>query len=138
MIGDGALTGGMALEAINHAGYLPKTNLLVEMLIDRFEKMSYRMMNKQGSLIAEGENFNDDAACAVCLDGTSDNTNAIIFCDSCNVAVHQECYGVPYVPEGQYLCRKCLHLPSKDREHLHCCHNDNNPHVLRWSLTHVQ
>lgn len=29
VIGDGALTGGMALEAINHAGYLPKTNLLV-------------------------------------------------------------------------------------------------------------
>ena len=29
VIGDGSLTGGMALEAINHAGHLPKTNLLV-------------------------------------------------------------------------------------------------------------
>ena len=29
VIGDGALTGGMALEAINHAGHLPKTNLVV-------------------------------------------------------------------------------------------------------------
>jgi 1-deoxy-D-xylulose-5-phosphate synthase len=29
IIGDGALTGGMALEAINHAGHLPNTNLLV-------------------------------------------------------------------------------------------------------------
>ncbi|HEY9673471.1 MAG TPA: 1-deoxy-D-xylulose-5-phosphate synthase [Waterburya sp.] len=29
VIGDGALTGGMALEAINHAGHLPHTNLLV-------------------------------------------------------------------------------------------------------------
>ena len=29
IIGDGALTGGMALEAINHAGHLPKTNMLV-------------------------------------------------------------------------------------------------------------
>ncbi len=29
VIGDGALTGGMALEAINHAGHLPKTKLLV-------------------------------------------------------------------------------------------------------------
>ncbi|XGB43151.1 MAG: 1-deoxy-D-xylulose-5-phosphate synthase [Nodosilinea sp. LVE1205-7] len=29
IIGDGALTGGMALEAINHAGHLPHTNLLV-------------------------------------------------------------------------------------------------------------
>ncbi|MGD1858465.1 MAG: 1-deoxy-D-xylulose-5-phosphate synthase [Leptolyngbyaceae cyanobacterium] len=29
IIGDGALTGGMALEAINHAGHLPNTRLLV-------------------------------------------------------------------------------------------------------------
>jgi 1-deoxy-D-xylulose-5-phosphate synthase len=29
VIGDGALTGGMALEAINHAGHLPHTRLLV-------------------------------------------------------------------------------------------------------------
>jgi 1-deoxy-D-xylulose-5-phosphate synthase len=29
IIGDGALTGGMALEAINHAGHLPHTNLMV-------------------------------------------------------------------------------------------------------------
>lgn len=29
IIGDGALTGGMALEAINHAGHLPNTNLMV-------------------------------------------------------------------------------------------------------------
>ena len=27
IIGDGALTGGMALEAINHAGHMPNTNL---------------------------------------------------------------------------------------------------------------
>ncbi|MGL5081543.1 MAG: 1-deoxy-D-xylulose-5-phosphate synthase [Microcoleaceae cyanobacterium] len=29
VIGDGALTGGMALEAINHSGHLPHTNLMV-------------------------------------------------------------------------------------------------------------
>ncbi len=29
VIGDGALTGGMALEAINHAGHLPQTSLMV-------------------------------------------------------------------------------------------------------------
>ena len=29
VIGDGALTGGMALEAINHAGHLPHTNIMV-------------------------------------------------------------------------------------------------------------
>lgn len=51
IIGDGALTGGMALEAINHAGHLPKTNLVVvlndnEMSISRNVGAISRYLNK--------------------------------------------------------------------------------------------
>lgn len=31
----------------------------------------------------------------------------MVFCDSCNICVHQACYGITAIPSGSWLCRTC-------------------------------
>lgn len=36
----------------------------------------------------------EDSTCAICDDSEGENTNAIVFCDGCNLAVHQGLCGL--------------------------------------------
>lgn len=91
----------------------PITIDTLELLIDRLEKESYFQAASNGQAVSI---VDEDAICCICMDGECQNTNVILFCDMCNLAVHQDCYGVPYIPEGQWLCRRCLQSPSKPVE----------------------
>ncbi|XP_065801652.1 bromodomain-containing protein 1 isoform X3 [Muntiacus reevesi] len=88
-----------------------------EFLMDRFEKASHCEKQKQGEQQCL---IDEDAVCCVCMDGECQNSNAILFCDLCNLAVHQECYGVPYIPEGQWLCRHCLQSRARPADCVLC------------------
>uniref|UniRef100_A0A8C7TTK2 Bromodomain containing 1b n=1 Tax=Oncorhynchus mykiss TaxID=8022 RepID=A0A8C7TTK2_ONCMY len=90
---------------------------LFEFLMDRFEKESF--FDSQGRSDPQSL-IDEDAVCCICMDGDGQDSNVILFCDSCNMAVHQECYGVPYIPEGQWLCRHCLQCPSRPAECVFC------------------
>uniref|UniRef100_A0A1Y1KCC8 Peregrin n=1 Tax=Photinus pyralis TaxID=7054 RepID=A0A1Y1KCC8_PHOPY len=91
-------------------GLAPVSVDSLELLMDRLEKESYFQAAVNGQT---GSVVDDDAVCCICMDGECQNTNVILFCDMCNLAVHQDCYGVPYIPEGQWLCRRCLQSPSR-------------------------
>ena len=88
-----------------------------EILMDRLEKEcvfeSQTFTDGDDNSGKNMYNIDENAVCCICNDGECHNTNAILFCDMCNLAVHQECYGVPYIPEGQWLCRRCIESPSR-------------------------
>ncbi|GAM83381.1 hypothetical protein ANO11243_013690 [Dothideomycetidae sp. 11243] len=77
-----------------------------------------------------------DSKCAICDDGDCENANAIIFCDGCDLAVHQECYGVPFIPEGQWFCRKCKEIGRGTPTCIFCPNIEGafkQTNTLRWS-----
>lgn len=61
--------------------------------------------------------------CCVCADDTGYSNNLLVYCDGCDVAVHQGCYGIISVPEGDWFCRRCEFIQKnsvKDSKQV-CC-----------------
>lgn len=88
---------------------------LYELIMDRLEK-EYYFLQMHALLRAEepgdGEDAND-RPCNICGEKETANDNFLVFCDGCDIAVHQACYGIPYIPEDSWLCRTCLLAPSR-------------------------
>ena len=73
---------------------------LFETIIDRLEKESfYEQAQRERALASLNLLREEDVVCCVCLNGDSEDANQIVFCDGCNMAVHQSCYGVETIPE---------------------------------------
>ena len=51
--------------------------------------------------------MSDDTVCHACGREDSDGDNLILLCDGCDGAVHQKCYGVAHVPDGDWFCARC-------------------------------
>eukprot|EP01128_Nolandella_sp_AFSM9_P004415 TRINITY_DN1978_c0_g1_i2.p1 TRINITY_DN1978_c0_g1~~TRINITY_DN1978_c0_g1_i2.p1 ORF type:complete len:858 (+),score=164.17 TRINITY_DN1978_c0_g1_i2:68-2575(+) len=83
-----------------------------ERVMDRLEKEAFLHAERTSQMIAlEGDiddhEFIEESDCCVCQEGLSEDTNQIIFCDGCDIAVHQCCYGVSVIPEGEWYCDLC-------------------------------
>ncbi|TBU08196.1 bromodomain-containing protein [Hamiltosporidium magnivora] len=80
---------------------------IFELIMDRLEKEWFFF---QQNLVNKVYVPTEYAAhvCNICGKSDSKVGNDTIFCDGCDICVHQECYGLPYIPEGTWLCRLCL------------------------------
>ena len=71
---------------------------------------------EQASDKGSGSDEEDEEVCAICSKPDSEPPNEIVFCDNCDMPVHQECYGLAEVPEGDWLCRNCSQEDASSTE----------------------
>ncbi|KAI5127719.1 bromodomain and PHD finger-containing protein 1 [Nematocida parisii] len=87
------------------------TEDMYELVMDRLEKEHHFLQRIAITKISDGDDLSEE--CNICGGKETEDDNFLVFCDGCNIAVHQSCYGVPHIPEGSWLCRPCLLSPKK-------------------------
>lgn len=98
---------------------IPET--LIEDVITELEKQCAENM-KNNKI---GIEFNDGVVCDVCRSPYSEDGNEMVFCDTCNVCVHQACYGIEEIPAGEWYCQPCRELGRVDKASCILCPNKN-------------
>ncbi|KAM3722983.1 Zinc finger protein [Dirofilaria immitis] len=85
----------------------------VSVLKGRMERRKDLAFTSKESNCSRTENVIVDkemlGGCCVCADENGWESNPLVYCDgpNCEVAVHQGCYGIVEVPEGEWYCAKC-------------------------------
>ncbi|CAL8265848.1 unnamed protein product [Merluccius merluccius] len=82
---------------------LTMESVLVELESVCQEKMQQAIETEEGL----GIEYDEDVVCDVCHSPEGEDGNEMVFCDKCNICVHQACYGILKVPQGNWLCRTC-------------------------------
>ncbi|XP_019955315.2 protein Jade-1 isoform X3 [Paralichthys olivaceus] len=82
--------------------------ITMERVIEEFEhrcheNMTHATETEEGL----GIEYDEDVVCDVCRSPDGEDNNEMVFCDKCNICVHQACYGIQKVPKGSWLCRIC-------------------------------
>ncbi|XP_068135954.1 protein Jade-1 [Hyperolius riggenbachi] len=112
----------MANEEFSEMGMPQLDEFMMERAMEEFEQRCYDNMNH--AIETEeglGIEYDEDVVCDVCQSPDGEDGNEMVFCDKCNICVHQACYGILKVPDGSWLCRtcalgvqpKCLLCPKK-------------------------
>lgn len=77
-----------------------------------YDNMGHAIATQEGLSIE----YDEDVCCDICQSPDSEELNEMVFCDSCDICVHQACYGIHKIPAGSWLCHPCL----KGFNNCHC------------------
>ena len=67
-----------------------------------------------------GIEFDDHIVCDICRSPDAEDGNEMVFCDTCNICVHQACYGISVIPDGEWLCKPCKEYGSASQKKVSC------------------
>ncbi|XP_068717950.1 PHD finger protein rhinoceros-like [Montipora capricornis] len=68
-----------------------------------YDNMGHAIATQEGLSIE----YDEDVCCDVCQSPDCEELNEMVFCDSCDICVHQACYGIQNIPAGSWLCHPC-------------------------------
>uniref|UniRef100_A0A8C1KEQ0 Protein Jade-1 n=1 Tax=Cyprinus carpio TaxID=7962 RepID=A0A8C1KEQ0_CYPCA len=98
----------IANEEFSKMGMQLMDELMMERVMEEFERRCYdNMIHAMETEEGLGIEYDEDVVCDVCQSPDGEDNNEMVFCDKCNICVHQACYGILKVPEGSWLCRTC-------------------------------
>lgn len=61
----------------------------------------------------------DDVACLICCTTESHDENLIVYCDGCDITVHQDCYGIQSLTE-KWFCDVCRWNNCEKKSSISC------------------
>lgn len=94
---------------LTQMGEGPLDELTMERAMEALERQCHDNMNHAIETVEGlGIEYDEDVICDVCRSPDSEEGNDMVFCDKCNICVHQACYGIVKVPQGNWLCRTCV------------------------------
>lgn len=97
------------LETLNAELSIKISDTLLEDVVNELEQHCARNIKEQQM----GIEYNDHIVCDVCQNPDAEDDNEMVFCENCNICVHQACYGIVDIPLGDWFCNSCRDLGSK-------------------------
>jgi hypothetical protein len=79
----------------------------LETMIDEFETQANSTIRQKCSNKTV-KSMEDNSVCDVCRSPNGEDGNELVFCDGCDICVHQHCYGILKINDGEdWFCQPC-------------------------------
>ncbi|CAF1305452.1 unnamed protein product [Rotaria sordida] len=99
------------LKFLHELNYNNKTKQKRQISEEEFENaiiiLEFSTAEKIRSYLKQKSCEDEHTVCDICLLPDGDDGNEMVFCERCHCCVHQNCYGIPVVPSGTWLCKPC-------------------------------